>query len=38
MEDISKRGTVHATILTGMIFWNKDKKKGQQDMYSAGQK
>lgn len=32
-EEVSKRGGVHATTLGGMIFRNKDKKKGQQDTY-----
>ncbi len=29
----SRRGGTHATTLGGMIFWNKDKKKGQQNTY-----
>ncbi|KDR81599.1 hypothetical protein GALMADRAFT_221466 [Galerina marginata CBS 339.88] len=32
-EEVSKRGGVHATTLGGMIFKNKDTKKGQQDTY-----
>lgn len=32
--EISKRGGSHATALGGMIFRNKDKKKGQQDTYN----
>ncbi|KDR76527.1 hypothetical protein GALMADRAFT_67262 [Galerina marginata CBS 339.88] len=32
-EEVSKRGGVHATTLGGMIFRNKDTKKGQQDTY-----
>ncbi|PPR01504.1 hypothetical protein CVT26_015127 [Gymnopilus dilepis] len=32
-EEVSKRGAVHATTLGGMIFRNKDKKKGQHDTY-----
>ena len=32
-EEVSKRGGVHATTLGGMLFKNKDTKKGQQDTY-----
>jgi hypothetical protein len=32
-EEVSKHGAVHATTLGGMIFRNKDTKKGQQDTY-----
>ena len=32
-EQVSKRGGTHATSLGGMLFRNKDKKKGQQDTY-----
>ena len=32
-EEVSERGGVHATTLGGMIFKNKDTKKGQQDTY-----
>ncbi len=32
-EEVSKRGGSHATMLGGLICRNKDKKKGQQDIY-----
>lgn len=32
--EVSKRGATHVTLLGGMIFKNKDTKKGQHDTYS----
>lgn len=32
--EISKRGGTHVTLLGGMIFKNKDTKKGQHDTYT----
>jgi len=33
-EEVSKCGATHATMLSGLICQNKDKKKGQQDTYT----